>query len=186
MQSPRLHAWVGASGWNGLGLSGSRSRRAELRRGDAAGCAMRPLIRGPHRLARYPQRRLHWPAPKREASGGAGAACSVSWNPVGVPTLPAVRRPLPMFLSCVPSCHGRSCSPFCRHQPQGGALTAILAISPTRRWLTEIATSSSIELECVFFSLHPKFGQHVENDAGLHFQFPRQLVYPDFLHRGDC
>lgn len=33
---------------------------------------------------------------------------------------------------------------------------------------------------------HPEFGEKVENDTGLHFQFPRQLVYPDFLHRGDC
>jgi hypothetical protein len=38
---------------------------------------------------------------------------------------------------------------------------------------------------CLFLT-HPKFGEKVENDTGLHFQFPRQLVYPDFLHRGDC
>jgi hypothetical protein len=33
---------------------------------------------------------------------------------------------------------------------------------------------------------HPEFGEQIENDTGLYFQFPRQLVYPDFFHRGDC
>jgi len=38
---------------------------------------------------------------------------------------------------------------------------------------------------CLFLA-HPKLGEKIENDTGLHFQFPCQLVYPDFLHRGDC
>jgi hypothetical protein len=36
------------------------------------------------------------------------------------------------------------------------------------------------------FLLHAQFGQHVDDDAGLYFQFPSQLVDSDFLHRRDC
>jgi hypothetical protein len=34
--------------------------------------------------------------------------------------------------------------------------------------------------------LHAQFGQQIENGVRFHFQFPRQLVDPDFLHRRDC
>jgi hypothetical protein len=33
---------------------------------------------------------------------------------------------------------------------------------------------------------HPKFREEIENDAGFNFQFPGQLVNPNFLHRRDC
>jgi hypothetical protein len=38
---------------------------------------------------------------------------------------------------------------------------------------------------CLFLA-DPEFGQKIENDTGFYFKFPRQLVYPNFLHRGDC
>lgn len=31
---------------------------------------------------------------------------------------------------------------------------------------------------------HSKFRKEIENDAGLNFQFPGQLVNPNFLHTG--
>jgi hypothetical protein len=37
-----------------------------------------------------------------------------------------------------------------------------------------------------FLLLHAQFGQQIENNAGLHFKLPRQLVDSDFLHRRDC
>lgn len=36
------------------------------------------------------------------------------------------------------------------------------------------------------FFAHPKFRKEIENDAGLNFQFPGQLVNPNFLHTGNC
>jgi hypothetical protein len=33
---------------------------------------------------------------------------------------------------------------------------------------------------------HPEFREEIENDAGLNFQFPGQLIYSNFLHRGNC
>jgi hypothetical protein len=38
---------------------------------------------------------------------------------------------------------------------------------------------------CLFLA-DPELGQKIENDTGFYFKFPRQLVYPNFLHRGDC
>ena len=48
-----------------------------------------------------------------------------------------------------------------------------------------IATSSSTELECVFFSCTPISGSK-SNDARLNFKLTRQLVDSYFLHRRDC
>jgi hypothetical protein len=34
--------------------------------------------------------------------------------------------------------------------------------------------------------VHAQFGQHVDDNAGLHLKLPSQLVNSDFLHRRDC
>ena len=46
-----------------------------------------------------------------------------------------------------------------------------------------MATSSSMELEWVFFSVHAQFREPVENLVSFDFQLPRQLVDSNLLHR---
>ena len=44
-----------------------------------------------------------------------------------------------------------------------------------------MATSSSIELECVFFSVTPEFGEPVEDFVGLYFQLPASSLIRIFF-----
>jgi hypothetical protein len=69
---------------------------------------------------------------------------------------------------------------------QVARMTAILAILTEQTVLYRDRYVLVDRAGVCLFLAHPKFGEKVENDTGLHFQFPRQLVYPDFLHRGDC
>jgi hypothetical protein len=39
-------------------------------------------------------------------------------------------------------------------------------------------------MRLLFF--HAQFGQQIDDDAGLDFEFTRQLVNSNFLHRADC
>ena len=58
-----------------------------------------------------------------------------------------------------------------------------LRFGGTRKWARTFSASwSSIELECVFFSVTPTTGSDVENRLALDFQFPGQIVDSNLTH----